>query len=378
MSGASQWKILLVILMVIFFQCRSANAQAQSPANRPLINFGIVGADDQTSGWLFNQIYKAVTGKTDNPTYESQQNGPKVYSFSTKSTEYSALLYALKTSSPESSLATLGQIGSLIIVSRSSKPDLLLDWCTWAHVAGVSQVLVFVVDEGKSSQLPESEIKKDIVGCGFLSDHIQVMSIAKDKDGRAILKTIDSFFKPIIINKDQPFLMAVDDTFVLHEKGMIVTGNIKTGRVRPNDHLKIINNGQSRDVIAKQVEFFRGPLDEAVAGDNVGIHIGMFSHSEISAGALLTSDTSVSQSTNLKAVLTIPPKIGQNPIAGREYSFYMFTAVDKVVVTSIEPIDSDHFFVEFRGVVNSLPHKKDWLIGIGEGKQIIAFGKLSE
>lgn len=79
--------------------------------------------------------------------------------------------------------------------------------------------------------------------------------------------------------------MTVEDVFVIRNRGVVATGRIESGVLRVGDMVHI-NGGPGIPVDA--IEMFRKRLDEASAGDNVGLLMKSIDKAQIDRGDVLT------------------------------------------------------------------------------------------
>ncbi|WP_321165882.1 EF-Tu/IF-2/RF-3 family GTPase, partial [Aedoeadaptatus coxii] len=71
---------------------------------------------------------------------------------------------------------------------------------------------------------------------------------------------------------DHPFLMPVEDIFTITGRGTVATGRVERGVIKVNDSVEIVGlTTEKRTVVVTGVEMFRKQLDQAQAGDNVGL-----------------------------------------------------------------------------------------------------------
>jgi translation elongation factor EF-Tu-like GTPase len=82
------------------------------------------------------------------------------------------------------------------------------------------------------------------------------------------------------------FKMTVEDVFVIKNRGVVATGRVESGTLRAGDTVHI-NGGPGVTVDA--IEKFRKQLDEAAAGENIGVLFKSIDKSQIDRGAVLTS-----------------------------------------------------------------------------------------
>ena len=82
------------------------------------------------------------------------------------------------------------------------------------------------------------------------------------------------------------FRMTVQDVFAIKGRGLVATGQVESGVIRVGDEVEI-DGGRRTEV--KAVEMFRKKLDEATAGDNVGLLLEDVEKEAVARGAVLTA-----------------------------------------------------------------------------------------
>ncbi len=86
-----------------------------------------------------------------------------------------------------------------------------------------------------------------------------------------LVKALDDFIPEPVRETNKPFLMPIEDIFSITGRGTVVTGRVERGKILPGKEVEIIGFGKQWKTIATSLEMFRKTLDEALAGDNVGI-----------------------------------------------------------------------------------------------------------
>jgi translation elongation factor TU len=87
---------------------------------------------------------------------------------------------------------------------------------------------------------------------------------------------------------DEPFLMPVEDVFVISGRGTVATGRIERGAIRVGEEVEIVGMGAgTRTVVVTGVEMFHKSLDQAKAGDNVGCLLRGVGRGDIQRGQVL-------------------------------------------------------------------------------------------
>jgi translation elongation factor EF-Tu-like GTPase len=74
--------------------------------------------------------------------------------------------------------------------------------------------------------------------------------------------------------------------FVIAGRGLVATGRVESGTLRVGEEVQL-DGGVSARVDA--IEKFRKKLDEAVAGENVGLLLSSLGKGQIARGTVLTS-----------------------------------------------------------------------------------------
>ena len=86
-----------------------------------------------------------------------------------------------------------------------------------------------------------------------------------------LMKAVDENIPTPVREIDKPFLMPIEDVFSISGRGTVATGRVERGVVKINDKLQIVGFRPTRDTVATGLEMFNKILDEARAGENVGI-----------------------------------------------------------------------------------------------------------
>jgi len=88
---------------------------------------------------------------------------------------------------------------------------------------------------------------------------------------------------------DKPFLMPVEDVFVITGRGIVATGRVETGVIKLNDRVELVGFGSSnRTVTVTGIEMFRKLMDSAEPGDNIGLLLRGVEKAEVKRGHVIT------------------------------------------------------------------------------------------
>jgi len=117
-----------------------------------------------------------------------------------------------------------------------------------------------------------------------------------------LLKAIDDYIPVPKREVDKPFLLAIEDIFSITGRGTVVTGRVERGKIKVGDPVEIV--GMSKEIkktVATGVEMFRKTLDEAQAGDNIGVLLRGIEKDEVERGQVLAAPKSITPHTKFEA-----------------------------------------------------------------------------
>ncbi len=100
-------------------------------------------------------------------------------------------------------------------------------------------------------------------------------------DGPTLIEALDEFVpppKPI----DKPLRLPIQDVYSITGVGTVPVGRVETGRMKVGDRIVFMPPGLVGDV--KSIEMHHQPMQEAVAGDNIGFNVKGVSKKDIRRG----------------------------------------------------------------------------------------------
>lgn len=106
---------------------------------------------------------------------------------------------------------------------------------------------------------------------------------------KELMKTVDEKIPTPAREVDKPFLMPIEDVFSISGRGTVATGRVERGIVKLNDKLQIVGLGDTRETVATGLEMFNKTLDEARAGENVGILLRSVEKDQVERGMVLAA-----------------------------------------------------------------------------------------
>lgn len=84
------------------------------------------------------------------------------------------------------------------------------------------------------------------------------------------MDTVDSYIVQPERLINAPFLLAIEQSYVITGRGTVVTGKIEQGLIKITDNLEIVGNNKKKDIITTTclgLEMFRKSMDVAEVGD---------------------------------------------------------------------------------------------------------------
>src|SRR5438067_13095788 len=114
------------------------------------------------------------------------------------------------------------------------------------------------------------------------------------------MDAVDAYTPQPERDKDQPFLMPIEDVFTISGRGTVVTGRVERGIVKVNDEIEIVGLKPTIKTVVTGVEMFRKLLDQGEAGDNIGALLRGTKREEVERGQVLAAPGSITPHTNFK------------------------------------------------------------------------------
>ncbi len=214
--------------------------------------------------------------------------------------------------------------GAILVVAATdgvmaqTKEHILL-----SRQVGVPYIVVFMnkcdmVDDEELLELVEMEITEQLEEYEFTDCPIIKGSALKalEEPGSEwgdkimeLMDTVDSYIPDPLRATDQPFLMPVEDVFTITGRGTVATGRVERGTLHLNEEVEIIGvKEESRKTVVTGIEMFRKLLDEAQAGDNIGILLRGVQRTDIVRGQVVAKPGSVKCHTKFTAQVYVLTK----------------------------------------------------------------------
>lgn len=179
-----------------------------------------------------------------------------------------------------------------------------------ARQVGVPAIVVFLnkcdmVDDPELLELVEMEVRELLTEYEFPGDDIPVIkgsALKALEDPKSewgdrimdLMDAVDSYIPEPARETDKPFLMPVEDIFTITGRGTVATGRVERGVLRVSDEVEIVGiSEETQKSVITGIEMFRKQLDEAMAGDNVGLLLRGINRDQIERGQVICKPGSV-------------------------------------------------------------------------------------
>ena len=214
--------------------------------------------------------------------------------------------------------------GAILVVSAADGPmPQTREHILLARQVGVPSVVVFLnktdmVDDPELLDLVEMEVRDLLTQYEFPGDTIPIVkgSALKALNGDpeqeaqilALIAAVDDYIPVPERPVDQPFLMPVEDVFNIEGRGTVATGRVERGILKKMEEVEIVGIKDTAKTTATDIEMFRKLLDEARAGDNVGVLLRGVKKEDVERGQVIAKPGSIKPHRKFKAEVYVLSK----------------------------------------------------------------------
>lgn len=216
--------------------------------------------------------------------------------------------------------------GAILVVSAADGPmPQTREHILLARQVGVPKIAVFLnkedqVDDPELIELVEMEVRELLNEYEYDGDNTPIvvgsaLKALEDPDGEwgdkivKLMEEVDEYIPEPVRDIDNPFLMPVEDVFSITGRGTVATGRVEKGKVKVQDNVEIVGlTTERRTVVVTGVEMFKKMLDEAAAGDNVGLLLRGVQRNEIQRGQVLSKPGTINPHTKFESEVYVLTK----------------------------------------------------------------------
>ena len=219
--------------------------------------------------------------------------------------------------------------GAILVVSAADGPmPQTREHILLARQVGVKYIVVYLnkcdmVDDPELLELVEMEVRDLLTEYGFPGDEIPIIkgsslkvleSTSTDPNApeyqcmKELMDAVDSYIPTPERPIDQPFLMPVEDVFTITGRGTVATGRVERGVVKIQDEVEIVGIKPINKSVVTGVEMFRKLLDQAEAGDNIGVLLRGIDRKDIERGQVLAKPGTIHPHTKFTSQVYVLTK----------------------------------------------------------------------
>ena len=312
-------------------------AKAKFERNKPHVNIGTIGHVDHGKTTLTAAITAvlAQTGQATATKYDEIDKAPEEkergitintahVEYETDKRHYAHVDCPGHADYVKNMITGAAQMdGAILVVSAADGPmPQTREHILLARQVNVPYIIVYLnktdqVDDEELIELVEMEVRELLDAYEFPGDDVPVIKgsalkaleaatageVSRDNPDCTsiyeLMDAVDEYIPTPERDSDKPFLMPVEDVFSITGRGTVATGRVERGTIKVGDSVSIVGmTEETRDVVVTGVEMFRKLLDQAIAGDNVGLLLRGVQRDEIERGQVLAKKGSIHPHTH--------------------------------------------------------------------------------
>jgi elongation factor Tu len=393
-------------------------AKAKFERTKPHVNVGTIGHVDHGKTTLTAAITMvlAQTGKATVRTFDSIDNAPEEkergitiatahVEYETDKRHYAHVDCPGHADYVKNMITGAAQMdGAILVVSAADGPmPQTREHVLLARQVNVPYIVVFLnkvdmVDDPELLDLVELEVRELLKKYEFPGDEIPVVrgSALKAMQGEGkdtaanacifeLMKAVDDYIPTPVRETDKPFLLPVEDVFSITGRGTVGTGRVERGKVKVGDKVEVVGLRETRETVVTGVEMFRKSMDEAIAGDNIGILLRGVEKEDLERGMCVVAPKSITPHTKFKGevyILTKEEGGRHTPFFdGYRPQFYFrttdVTGVAKLPAGREMVMPGDNVTMEIE-LITPIAMEKELRFAIREGGRTVGAGVVAE
>ncbi len=222
--------------------------------------------------------------------------------------------------------------GAILLVSGPDGPQAQTrEHILLARQVGVPYIVVFMnkcdqlaPEDQELLDLSEMEIRELLNQYDFPGDEIPIIrgsallaleSTSTDTNApeykciHELMDAVDEYIPTPERPTDKPFLLPVEDVFTITGRGIVATGRLERGTIKVGDAAEIVGlKDEKLSTVVTGVEMFRKLLDQAEAGDNIGILLRGIQRTDVERGQVIVKPGTIHPHTHFKGQVYVLTK----------------------------------------------------------------------
>ena len=222
--------------------------------------------------------------------------------------------------------------GAILLVAATDGPMAQTrEHILLARQVGVPYIVVFMnkcdqlaPEDQELLDLSEMEIRELLNQYDFPGDEIPIIrgsallaleSTSTDPNApeykciHELMDAVDEYIPTPERPTDKPFLLPVEDVFTITGRGTVATGRLERGTIKVGDAAEIVGlKDEKLSTVVTGVEMFRKLLDQAEAGDNIGILLRGIQRTDVERGQVIVKPGTIHPHTHFKGQVYVLTK----------------------------------------------------------------------
>jgi elongation factor Tu len=292
--------------------------------------------------------------------------------------------------------------GAILVVAATDGPmPQTKEHVLLARQVGVPYIVVALnkadmVDDEEILELVELEVRELLSTYEFPGDDLPVVRVSalKALEGDAewtksveeLLDAVDESIPEPVRDIDKPFLMPIEDVFTISGRGTVVTGRVERGVLKPMGEVEIVGiRERSQKTVVTSVEMFRKVLEDARAGENVGLLLRGTKKEDVERGMVVVKPGTITPHTLFEAQVYILSKDEggrHTPFFNNYRPQFYFRTTDVTGVVSLPegtemvmPGDNTEMSVE---LIQPIAMEEQLKFAIREGGRTVGAGRVTK
>jgi elongation factor Tu len=296
--------------------------------------------------------------------------------------------------------------GAILVVSASDGPmPQTREHILLARQVGVPYIVVFMnkcdqVDDAELLDLVEMDIRDLLNQYEFPGDDTPIIrgsaldaleSTSKDANAPEykcvidLMAAVDTFIATPARPTELPFLLPVEDVFTITGRGTVATGRLERGIIKVGDAAQIVGLMEApKNTVVTGVEMFRKLLDQAEAGDNIGVLLRGIDRKQVERGQVIAKPNSITPHTKFTGqvyVLTSEEGGRHKPFFNGYRPQFYFRTTDVTGVAHLPEgtemcMPGDHITISVE-LITSIAMEPGLKFAIREGGRTVGAGTVS-
>ena len=219
--------------------------------------------------------------------------------------------------------------GAILVVAATDGPmPQTREHILLASRVGVGKIVVFLnkvdmVQDEEMLELVEMEIRELLSKYGYPGEEVPIIrgsglkALEEAQKGEKgewsqkildLMEAVDTYIPMPVRETEKPLLMPVEDVFSIKGRGTVATGRIERGVCKINEAVSVIGLGKDKETVITGIEMFHKQMNDAQAGDNVGLLLRGLERVDIERGQVVAKPGSIKPHTKFKAEVYILTK----------------------------------------------------------------------